>query len=65
MSGDQPKPTVASFGPFQADLQTQEIRKHTNFDQINTGFSFDPIHFGQVMNARDPRIIQLGLKVLF
>jgi len=28
MSGDQPKPTVASFGPFEADFQTQEIRKH-------------------------------------
>jgi hypothetical protein len=27
MSGDQPKPTVASFGPFEADFQTQEIRK--------------------------------------
>src|SRR5215472_12807406 len=27
MSGDQPKPTV-SFGPFEADFQTQEIRKH-------------------------------------
>src|ERR1700751_6484360 len=28
MSGDQPKPTVASFGPFEADFQNQEIRKH-------------------------------------
>src|ERR1700751_4098504 len=28
MSGDQPKPTVASFGPFEADFKTQEIRKH-------------------------------------
>jgi Tol biopolymer transport system component/DNA-binding winged helix-turn-helix (wHTH) protein len=28
MSGYQPKPTVASFGPFEADFQTQEIRKH-------------------------------------
>jgi DNA-binding response OmpR family regulator len=28
MSVDQPKPTVASFGPCQADFQTQEIRKH-------------------------------------
>jgi Tol biopolymer transport system component/DNA-binding winged helix-turn-helix (wHTH) protein len=28
MSGDLPKPTVASFGPFEADFQTQEIRKH-------------------------------------
>jgi hypothetical protein len=129
MSGDQPKPTVASFGPFEADFQTQEIRRHgvhlrlpgqsfqilrmllerpgelvaraklrealwpwdtslfkntsiservdvqfrveatnvlnhTNFDQIGT-FFLDPIHFGQVMSARDARIIQLGLKVLF
>src|SRR5246127_556114 len=28
MSVDPPKPTVASFGPFEADFQTQEIRKH-------------------------------------
>src|SRR6266516_2667742 len=28
MSGHQPNSTVASFGPFEADFQTQEIRKH-------------------------------------
>jgi Tol biopolymer transport system component/DNA-binding winged helix-turn-helix (wHTH) protein len=28
MSGNQPTQTVISFGPFQADLQTQELRKH-------------------------------------
>ena len=28
MSGDQPRPTTFSFGPFEADFQTQEIRKH-------------------------------------
>jgi hypothetical protein len=30
-----------------------------------TLFLFDLIHFGQVMSARDPRIIQLGLKMVF
>jgi hypothetical protein len=41
------------------------VLNHTNFDQIGTFFLFDPIHFGRVVSARDPRIIQLGLKVLF
>jgi Tol biopolymer transport system component/DNA-binding winged helix-turn-helix (wHTH) protein len=27
MSGDQARPTVISFGPFEADLQTRELRK--------------------------------------
>jgi DNA-binding response OmpR family regulator len=27
MSGDQPTHVVLSFGPFEADLQTQELKK--------------------------------------
>jgi integrase len=41
------------------------VLNHTNFDQVGTALLFDPIHFGQVLSARDPRIIQLGLKLLF
>ena len=28
MPGNQPTQTVISFGPFEADLQTQELRKN-------------------------------------
>ena len=49
----------------QFRVEATNVLNHTNFDQIGTSFLFDPIHFGQVMSARDPRIIQLGLKLLF
>jgi len=49
----------------QFRAEATNVLNHTNFDQIGTFFLFDPIHFGQVMSARDPRIIQLGLKLLF
>jgi hypothetical protein len=49
----------------QFRAEATNVLNHTNFDQIGTFFLFDPIHFGQVVSARDPRIIQLGLKILF
>ena len=49
----------------QFRVEATNVLNHTNFDQIGTLFLFDPIHFGQVMSARDARIIQLGLKALF
>jgi hypothetical protein len=49
----------------QFRVEATNVLNHTNFDQIGTLFLFDAIHFGQVTSARDPRIIQLGLKVLF
>jgi len=48
----------------QFRAEATNVLNHTNFDQIGT-FSLDPIHFGQVLSARDPRIVQLGLKLLF
>ena len=48
----------------QFRVEATNVLNHTNFDQIGT-FFLDPIHFGQVMSARDARIIQLGLKVVF
>jgi len=49
----------------QFRAEATNVLNHTNFDQIGTFFLFDPIHFGQVVSARDPRIIQLGLKLVF
>jgi len=48
----------------QFRAEATNVLNHTNFDQTGT-FFLDPTHFGQVMSARDARIIQLGLKVLF
>jgi len=48
----------------QFRAEATNVLNHTNFEQIGT-FFLDPIHFRQVMSARDARIIQLGLKVLF
>jgi hypothetical protein len=49
---------------IQFRVEATNVLNHTNFDDIGT-FFLDPIHFGQVISARDPRIIQLGLKVAF
>ena len=49
---------------MQFRAEATNVLNHTNFEQIGT-FFLDPIHFRQVMSARDARIIQLGLKVLF
>ena len=50
---------------FRFESTFTNVLNHTNFDQVGTSFSFDPLHFGQVISARDARIIQLGLKLLF
>lgn len=49
----------------QFRAEATNILNHTNFDQVGTAFLFDSIHFGQVVSARDARIIQLGLKLAF
>jgi hypothetical protein len=49
----------------QFRAEASNVLNHTNFDQVGTSSLFDPIHYGQVFSARDPRIIQLGLKVAF
>jgi hypothetical protein len=50
---------------IQFRAEATNVLNHTNFDQIGTAFLFDPIHFGQVVSARDARIIQFGLKLAF
>jgi hypothetical protein len=50
---------------IQFRAEATNVLNHTNFDQIGTSSLFDPIHYGQVFSARDPRIIQLALKVSF
>jgi hypothetical protein len=49
----------------QFRVESTNALNHTNFGQIDTSFLGDPIHFGQVMSARDARIIQLGVKLMF
>jgi hypothetical protein len=49
----------------QFRAEATNVLNHTNFDQVGTSPLFDPIHYGQVLGARDPRIVQLGLKVSF
>ena len=49
----------------QFRAEASNVLNHTNFDQIGTAFLLDFIRFGKVLSARDPRIIQLGLKVTF
>jgi hypothetical protein len=52
--------------------KTEYLRRRSNFrcDDDNAIYRanipealFDPVYFGQVTSARDPRIIQLGLKL--
>ena len=50
---------------MQFRVEATNVLNHTNFDAIGTAFAFNPIHFGQVISARGPRIVQLGLKLLF
>ena len=50
---------------IQFRAEATNVLNHTNFDQVGTSSLFDPIHFGQVVSARDARIIQLGLKFSF
>ncbi len=49
----------------QFRAEATNVLNHTNFDQVGTSFLSDPVHFGQVLTARDPRIIQLALKLSF
>jgi hypothetical protein len=49
----------------QFRAEATNVLNHTNFDQVGTSSKFDPIHYGQVVSARDARIIQLGLKLSF
>jgi hypothetical protein len=49
----------------QFRAEATNVLNYTNFNHIGTSFLFDPIHFGQVTSARDPRTIQLGMKIAF
>jgi hypothetical protein len=46
----------------QFRVEATNVLNHANFDGVGA-FVFDTPHFGQVTSARDPRIIQLGLKM--
>jgi hypothetical protein len=48
---------------LQFRAETFNIFNHTNPSAVGTGFG--TATFGQVTAARDPRIIQLGLKLNF
>lgn len=47
----------------QFRVEASNVLNHSNYDGVVTNL-VDP-HFGQVYSARDPRIIQLGLKLSF
>lgn len=48
---------------FQFRAETFNTFNNVNFDQVSTTFGAG--NFGQVVSARDPRIMQLGLKMEF
>jgi hypothetical protein len=50
-------------GALQFRWETFNALNHTNFNAVNT--QFGSTLFGQVTSARDPRIMQLGLKLNF
>ena len=50
-------------GNLQFRWETFNAFNHTNFNAVNT--QFGSAIFGQVTSARDPRIMQLGLKLNF
>jgi hypothetical protein len=49
---------------LQFRAEASNVLNHANFDQVITSFG-DTHNFGKVRTARDPRIIQLGLKLSF
>ena len=49
---------------LQFRAEATNVFNHTNFDRIRTTFS-SPGSFGRVRSVRDPRILQLGLKLNF
>jgi len=48
---------------LQFRAEATNVFNHTNFDGLRTSFGFGS--FGRVAGVRDPRIMQLGLKVYF
>jgi hypothetical protein len=49
---------------LQFRAEATNALNHTNFDGVN-GWFLDQNNFGKVGSARDPRIVQLGLKLTF
>jgi hypothetical protein len=47
----------------QFRAEASNVLSHTNFDRVATSLQ-DP-RFGQVTSARDARIVQLGIKIVF
>ena len=56
---------------FQFRAEAYNAFNHTQYSAVNTGAQFNPAGqqtnklFGQVTAARDPRIVQLGLRLYF
>ena len=48
---------------LQFRVEASNVLNHTNFSNVVTNLD-DPL-FGQVTSAREPRIVQLGLKLNF
>jgi len=48
---------------LQVRAEAFNVFNHTNYGAVNTNFQSSV--FGEVVSARDPRILQLGLKALF
>ncbi|HTT21291.1 MAG TPA: carboxypeptidase-like regulatory domain-containing protein [Candidatus Sulfotelmatobacter sp.] len=49
---------------LQFRIEATNALNHTNLNSVNAWFP-DEVNFGKVTSARGPRIIQLGLKLLF
>ncbi len=48
---------------LQFRAEAFNVFNHTNPDEVGTAFEF--FGYGQVLTTRDPRIIQLGLKLYY
>ncbi|HXJ85533.1 MAG TPA: carboxypeptidase regulatory-like domain-containing protein [Candidatus Binatia bacterium] len=56
--------SIAEHASLQFRIEATNVANHTNLNGVDAWFP-DQANFGKVTSARGPRIIQLGLKVLF
>jgi len=55
---------IAEHASLQFRIEATNVANHTNLNGVDAWFP-DQANFGKVTSARGPRIIQLGLKLLF